>query len=299
MSERRQRPAHIITLTMMWSKVLVPAVAFFAALASAVRTFQTTAEIYTAGGTSVWASIGVSFAFTIAVEGAIFGLSMARQWQELRWRQSRKKRQVTSLKSIWRSVLVRIGVVEPLSYDQLPESNNVVTLVMLIAFSYALISNFNIGVRPLVEKIGGSSSLQMFMSTLMNAPASIQISFIVDSASILFPPFMALAAGHLTARWAAEAITSTNRSTATTERKRRTTNEASSEQESERSSKGARERVVEWLAEHPEDHSLSQGKLAKKLQVSVGTVNSVIRDLRSTERSIEHSSNGTGKHNDQ
>jgi hypothetical protein len=286
--KQRVGPVRIIYLTMMWSKALVPVIAFFAAVGSAVRTFQTTAEIYTAGGTSFWAAVGVSLVITIAVEGAIFGLAMARQWQEIKWRQARKKRHVMSLRSVWRSVQVRIGIQEPLSYDQLPESNGVVTLVMFIAFSYALISNFNMGVRPLIDKIGGSSSLQAFMSSLLTAPATIQISFIVDSASILFPPFMALAAGHLTARWSAEIVTSMNRTGDKPERKRTTQAEARVEQ----SSKGARERVVDHLLEHPEDAGLSQQKLAKKLKVSAGTVNAVYKERRSTEYSIEHSSNG-------
>ena len=98
---------HVIYLTLMWSRALVPLIALFAALASAVRTFQTTADIYIAGGTNLWIAGGVSGLLTIAVEGAIFGLAMARQWQEIRWRQTRKKRHVTSLLSVWRSLKVR------------------------------------------------------------------------------------------------------------------------------------------------------------------------------------------------
>src|SRR5262245_54031379 len=118
---------HIIYLTLMWSRALVPLIAFFASVASAVRTFQTTADIYIAGGTNVWVAGGVSGLLTISVEGAIFGLALAKQWQEIRWRQSRRKRHVTSLLSILRSVRVRVGVEEPLSYDQMPENNNVIT----------------------------------------------------------------------------------------------------------------------------------------------------------------------------
>lgn len=293
MSERKRtnNPARVIYLTMMWSRALVPVIALFAALASAVRTFQTTQEIYTAGGAGEGVAIAVSVALTVAVEGAIFGLAMARQWQEIKWRQARKKRYVVSLKTIVRSIQVRLGTVEPLTYDQMPDNANVITVVMLIAFAYALISNFNMGIRPLIEKIGGTSSIQSFLSSLTTAQASIQISFIVDSASMLFPPFMALAAGHLTARWASEIVTSMSRKEGAQERKQPAKNEAPAEQQV----KGARERVLEYLAEHPEYlESGSQQKLAKQLRVSVGTVNNVYKELRSQNYSIERSNNGHG-----
>jgi hypothetical protein len=57
--------------------------------------------------------------------------------------------------------------------------------------------------RPLVETIG-ATNLQSFVFGLVEAPAQHQLAFLVDFAAVLFPPLMALKAGHLTARFAAE-----------------------------------------------------------------------------------------------
>jgi hypothetical protein len=75
--------------------------------------------------------------------------------------------------------------------------------VMVIAFTFAVAANAYMGLRPLLKDIG-AVSLQQLAITLWSAPAKLQMTFIVDCAGILFPPLMALSAGHLTARFAAE-----------------------------------------------------------------------------------------------
>lgn len=291
MSERKRLridPRRFVYYTLMWSRALVPVIALMTAFASAVRTYQTTKEIYLSGGTEPGLATLVSLAMTIGVEGAIFGLALAQEWQSIKWRQSRKRRRVFSLKTVTNFVNERLGRTEPLSYDQLPERGNLLNLVLYIAFGYALVSNFNIGVRPLIEKTSGTASFQTFISTLVNAQASVQIQFFVDLVSMMFPPFMATVAGHLTARYASEVTASLNRSQAP--RVERPKGEV--EQRSKGVKLNAHDKVVLHLIDHPEDMQLSQAKLASKLNVSVGTVNSVIKEARS----IEHSPNGNRRH---
>lgn len=281
--------------TLVWSKAFVPVVALLAALASSVRTMQTTAEIYEASGSPPGVALLVALAFALAVEGALFVLALAQEHQNYKWRQARKKRRITSLMGIWRSVQVRIGLREPLSYDQLPESDGGLALLVMIAFLFAAVSNFNIGLRPLLEIIG-ETSLQSFLANIMTAQARIQLAFIVDVAAVLFPPLMALKAGHLAARYAMEVSSSQQRTTASVERSKPAqlnADEPAAEQSKKRSTKGAAERVVEYLNEHPES-TLSQNQLARELNVSVGTVNTVFK------RRIELSSNGhrVEKHNE-
>lgn len=263
---------------LMWSRALVPVIALLAAIASAVRTYATTFRIYQNSGIDERTSVAVSLAFTVAVEGAIFTLALAREWQQIKWRQAHKKRHIVTLPSIWHGIKVRIGKAEPLTYDQMPESNNLVTLMIWIAFSYALISNVNMGIRPLIAELG-SSNLQTFFAGLLNASANIQISFIVDLASVLFPPFMALVAGHQTARFASEFASSMNRLNAapTVKAERaKVAAETLPESPAKRSTKTARERVIEYLNEHPEQ--TNQHEVARQTRVSVGTVNAVFKD---------------------
>lgn len=196
------RAARIIGATLLWAKAAVPIIALLAALASAVRTIQTAAEIYTAAGSS---PIGVgiaALAFTIATEGALFTLALAQEGESARRRADGRARHVSSLAGLARAVLVRVGLKTPLRYDEMPERDSI-GVVMLIALVFAVAANAYMGLRPLVEQIG-ASSLQNFIASIWTAPAQLQMTFIVDLAAVLFPPLMALKAGHLTARFAAE-----------------------------------------------------------------------------------------------
>lgn len=252
---------------MAWSKACVPIIAFLAALASAIRTVQTTAEIYRASGTDPHVVPIAAGAITFSVEGALFLLALAQENQRLRWRSARRKRYVTSIRTIARAISVRLGRDEPLTYDQMPESDNGLNTLIWIAFSFALASNLYLGLKPLTEQMG-SNSLQSFVSGIVNARADLQLSFVVDLAAVLFPPLMAFKAGHLTARFASEGT----RSTVPIERPPK----KQSEHHHEHVQSGASQRVIEHLEQHPEDRSLSQRKLADKLKVSVGTINHVV-----------------------
>lgn len=196
------REAHIITKVLIWSKIAVPAIALLAALASSVRTLQTASEIYAASGSHPLGVGIAAVAFTLSAEGALFVLALAREGERLQLSREKKVRHVTSLRSIWRAITVRIGIKEPLRYDQLKHSNQIGT-VMLIAFFFAVSANAYLGMRPLLDQIG-AVSLQDFVASLWTAPAQLQLTFIVDFAAVLFPPLMALTAGHLTARFATE-----------------------------------------------------------------------------------------------
>lgn len=268
--------------TMQWSRALIPVIALLAAVASSVRTVQTTAEIYAASGTSELATIFVSLAFAISAEGAIFLTALAQEYQLIKWKQSRKKRQVLSLRTLWRAVKVRLGLEEPLSYDQLSESTRLLDLVIFIAFTFAMISNFNMGIRPLIDSMK-SSNLQSFISDIVNAPAHIQLAFIVDLASVLFPPIMALVAGHLTARYASEVLNTATRQQAKAERAKSTPKPATEpgEPPSKKRVVNASERIKQHLNEHPEDlDGLSYAQLAKKIGVSVGSVHKIVKPMK-------------------
>ena len=276
---RKLDPRKIIYYTMMWSKAFVPVIFLFSALASAVRTFMTTRAIYTAGGTDPNVAAAVAAFLTIGVEGAIFILALAQEWQEIKWRQARRKRHVLSVKSVAHWIKERIGTEEPASYDQLPERRDLIKVALFIAFCYALVSNFNIGIKDLMAKVGNTTTIQAFISGLVNAPADIQISFFVDMASILFPPFMALAGGLLTARFASEIVNAMTRKENKLERQERNTVETVKSPSKKRVTNASR-RVSEWLNEHPEDVTLPQAALAKRIGVSVGTVNAVIQEMK-------------------
>lgn len=191
-----------IASTLIWAKAFVPVIALLAAIASAVRTVQTASEIYTAAGSHWLGVLLAAIAFTVAAEGALFTLALAQEGQRMKLRTEKRERRVASLKNAWHGILVRVGVREPLRHDELPESDGL-SIVMWIAFAFAVASNAYLGLRPLVSQIG-SVSLQGFMTSILTADAQLQMTFIVDLAAVLFPPLMALNAGHLTARFAAE-----------------------------------------------------------------------------------------------
>ena len=196
------RAVRLITSTLIWSKAFVPVIALLAAIASAVRTVQTAAEIYTASGSHPVGVLLAAVAFTLAAEGALFTLALAQEGQRMKYRAEGRPRRVASLKNAWQGMQVRIGIREPLRYDQLPEKDGL-AVVMTTAFAFAVASNAYLGLRPLLSQIG-AVSLQGFVGSIVNADARLQMNFIVDLAAVFFPPFMALKAGHLTARFAAE-----------------------------------------------------------------------------------------------
>jgi len=197
------RSGSAIAAVLSWSKAFVPVIALLAALASAVRTVQSASEIYRASGSHEIGVLLAAIAFTVSSEGALFVLALAQEGQRLKWRAEGRPRQVASLLGLWRGLLVRIGVAPPRRWDELPERTGGIEIVSWIAFSFAVASNAYLGLRPLLATIG-SATLQSFISELWAAPASVQMTFIVDMAAVLFPPLMARQAGHLTARFAAE-----------------------------------------------------------------------------------------------
>lgn len=198
----RDRSAELITTVLMWSKIAVPIIAVLAAIASSVRTLQTASEIYSASGSH---AVGVAIAaltFTLSTEGAIFILALAQEGEKLKQRREKQPRQVVSLLSLWRGIKVRMGLEDPLRHDELTESSSL-SFVMAIALFFAISANAYIGLRPLLREVG-AVSIQDFLRNLWDAPAELQITFVVDFAAVLFPPLMALTAGHLTARFAVE-----------------------------------------------------------------------------------------------
>jgi hypothetical protein len=181
------------------SKLFIVPIALLAAIASSVRTIQTAAEIYTASGTHPIGVVIVGFAFFISVEGALFVLALALEAENIRHSHTK---QIVTLRTIWQGILVRLGLREPLPVPASQRGN--LKLVIAIALTFAIAANAYIGIRPLTAALG-DVSLQQFFNSLWHAPAQLQITFIVDFAGIIFPPLMALAAGHLTAGYAAEA----------------------------------------------------------------------------------------------
>lgn len=198
----QSRAARMIASTLVWSKAAVPLIALLAALASSVRTVQTAAEIYTASGSHPIGVVLAAVAFTVATEGALFALALAQEGDAMKARAEKRPRKVMSLKTIWNSIAIRLGLKEPPRWDQ--DHSSGVGVVIWIAFGFAVSANAYMGLKPLVTQLGEGMSLQAFTASLLGADARIQLSFLVDMAGVLFPPFMALKAGHLTARFAAE-----------------------------------------------------------------------------------------------
>jgi len=201
--QQNESPAiRMISSTLLWAKAFIPVIALLAAIASAIRTVQTASEIYRAAGSHEIGVIIAALAFTLSAEGALFALALAQEGQRMKWRAEKRDRRVVSLRLIWEGFLVRLGAKAPARYDQLPEGDGI-GFVLLIAFSFSVASNAYLGLRPLLAQIG-ESNLQTFFASLLTAQARLQLQFIVDMAAVLFPPLMALQAGHLTARFFAE-----------------------------------------------------------------------------------------------
>jgi hypothetical protein len=191
-----------IEWTLNASKAFIPVIAILAALASSVRTMQTAAEIYTLSGSHPIAVALAAICFTISVEGALFVLGLISESQKMQARNENKPRRVFTLKGLWEGLLVRIGLREPLQYNQIDDSINL-TLITIIAFSFAVAANLFIGIKPLLGEIG-VSSIQTFIHGLWDAPARLQLTFLVDMFAVFFPPIMSVVSGELTARLGAE-----------------------------------------------------------------------------------------------
>jgi len=196
------RAGRMVGNVLFWSKAFLPVIALLAAIASSVRTVQTASEIYSASGSHPIGVIIAAIAFTLSVEGALFVLALAQEGERMALRAQQRPRHLMSLKNLVRGLQVRIGIREPLRHDELNAESNLAS-VMLIALLFAISANLYMGMRPLINAVG-AVSLQALLQTLWTAPANLQLTFVVDLAGVLFPPLMALAAGHLTARFAAD-----------------------------------------------------------------------------------------------
>lgn len=197
------RAGRFIASTLTYAKAAVPVIAVLAAIASAIRTMQVTATIYAAAGSHPVGVAIAALAFTAAAEGALFTLALAAEGENMRRRAEKRTRHVTSFKTLAHALLVRLGMREPARYDELPDGGGGLGYVMLIAFLFTLSTNLYLGLKPLIGQLG-AASLQDFLGSVWTAAADLQMTFIVDTAAALFAPLMALNAGHLTARFAAE-----------------------------------------------------------------------------------------------
>ena len=197
------REARIIGGVLVYSKAAIPAIAALAALASSVRTVQVVSAIYTAAGSH---PVGVALAagaFTLSIEGSLFVLALAQEGEAMRRRAERARRHVSSLRGLWYGLLVRIGLRPALRWDEMPESSGRIGTVIGLALAAALATNLYLGMQPIIAQTG-ASSIQAFIAGLWHAPAELQMTFVVDLVLALFAPLVAFAAGHLTARYAAE-----------------------------------------------------------------------------------------------
>lgn len=194
---------NFIQRTFTWSRAFMPVVAFLAAIASAIRTAMSVSEIYSGSGSPLLPTLIAMLAFAVAGDGALFIFGMAQEAHRLKRIAEGRPRRVTSLLGILRALAVRIGIKQPLPYSELEQDS--MTPVIVTAFVFVLSSNFYIGFRPMIAQIG-AQSLQDFILAIPSANAQLQLTFVVDLAAILFPPLMALAAGHQTARFAAESL---------------------------------------------------------------------------------------------
>lgn len=197
------RASQMIGSTLLWSRAAVPVIALLAAIASSVRTVQVVSTIYSDAGSHQVGVLLAAVAFTLAAEGALFTLALARAGEDLKRRSEGRERHVASLAGLWRAIRVRIGVDQPLRHDQMPEATGQIGTVLMLALAFTLSTNLYLGMKPLIDQTG-SSSLQNFIATLWTASAQVQMTFFVDLAAALFAPLVAFSAGHLTAHFAAE-----------------------------------------------------------------------------------------------
>ena len=197
------RDTKIIGGVLLYSKAAVPAIAVLAALASSVRTVQVVSTIYTEAGSHPVGVLVAAVAFTLAIEGTLFVLALAQEGEAMRRRAERTPRHVGSLRGLGYAVLVRIGLRPALRWDEMPESSGRVGIVVALALAAALSTNLFLGMQAITHEIG-ADSLQTFLAGLWSAPAALQMTFAVDLVLALFAPLVAYAAGHLTARYAAE-----------------------------------------------------------------------------------------------
>lgn len=203
--------AGFINAVLTWVKVFVAIVALLAAIASAIRTVQAVAEIYAASGSHPVAVIVAALCFTISTEAALFLLALAQENERL---QAPVKRPPFTLKRLWNTLQVRIGLREP---EPATGESGSLGLVITLAFSFAVAANAYLGLRPLLLQMG-DSSLQQLFANLWTAPAQIQLTFLVDAVGLIFPPAMAFAAGQITARYALEIVEQSRHAQAAYER---------------------------------------------------------------------------------
>lgn len=286
----------VIYQTMLWSKASYLFIAIAAAIASSIRTVLAISENYAASGAPPWAVVLGAVCFTLVAEIAIFILAIAQEDQIIKWRLAHKRRHITTLRTIGYSLAVRVGWKPALSYDQLPENDGGVGILMVLAFSFAIITNLYIGLRPLINQ-AGTVSVQSFITHLLNADANVQFTFLIDLAAALFPPFVELIAGRLNARYAAQVTASQRASSAktTVKSERSKVPAATPPKRSEgRSKKSAKDRVIEYLNEHSTEHP-SQHEVARQTGVSIGTVNTVFKEQALNGLSERIGSNGNHK----
>lgn len=251
------------------SRAIVPVLALLAGFTSAARTVQAMSELYAKSGTSAIFVPLVAGSFAILAEGALYLIALYSEAERIKWRQARKRRHVTTLRTIVRGIAVRLGLREPLPYDQLPETSSGSSLVIALAFGLAITANLFIGTRPIMG-IVADRSLQVFLASLVNAPAETQLAFLMDMMGVLFPPIATYALGHWAAKHAFEVSQSLSR-----EHTEKHTIPAGprvpNQPDGTPIPRGAA-RLEAYLAEHPEDATLGIQALAKRARVGTSTV---------------------------
>jgi hypothetical protein len=184
-----------------WAKFGVVPVALAAGIASAIRNVSAVFENYSAAGAHDGVAILAALAFVVSVEVAVFIVALARAGVEMRRRSENRPRHVTSLRTLYRGLQVRLGTAEPLSYADLPERDTL-GLVLWLAVGFAVVANLAVALAPMLGET--QQPLQDYLAGLAAAPGRQQVTFILDVALALLPPALALVGGELTAKFARE-----------------------------------------------------------------------------------------------
>jgi hypothetical protein len=195
------RAAQAVAGVLAWAKFGVIPVALAAGVASAIRNVTAVYTNYRAAGTQDTVAILAALAFVVSVEIAVFVVALARAGREMERHAAGRPRYVTSLKSLWRGVRVRLGLETPLPFDELPDRDSL-GLVLLLAVGFAVVANLAVAMGPVLANT--QQPLQAYLAGLGSAPGSVQIAFVLDVALALLPPALALVGGELTARFARE-----------------------------------------------------------------------------------------------
>ncbi len=252
------------------SRAIVPVLALLAGFTSAARTVQAMSELYAKSGTAAIFVPLVAGSFAILAEGALYLIALYSEAERIKWRQARKKRHVTTLKTIARGVAVRLGLREPLPYDQLPEASSGSGLVITLAFGLAITANLFIGTRPIMGIIQ-DRSLQTFLASLVNAPAETQLAFLMDGMGVFFPPIATYALGHWAAKHAFEVSQSIARESQPSKHTVSTPTSVPDRKDSTAIPRGGA-KLEAYLADHPQDANLGVVALAKRARVGTSTV---------------------------